>query len=374
MTLIRSIIWLPLILPFCAKAQQTHLPSNKAPSVIAYYSGDSASIARIHTDRITHIIYSFGHLNGDTIAIGRSGAEQTLRALAALKKEHPALKVQVALGGWGGCQTCSVVFATETGREDFAKSASRLCERFGIDGIDLDWEYPAIAGFPGHPFQPGDREHFTELLRSLRKHLSRNAEISFAVGAFPRFIDSSVDWHAVEPLVNRINLMSYDLVTEGAPATGHHTPLYSTPRQDLSADRAITQLREMEFPLNKIALGCAFYARSFGPVDDIDHGLSQPGPFKAYIPYRKLVEIRSSDTSIHLYRDTTAKAPWLYSAATRTFYTFDDRVSLEAKTRYVMERGLNGIMFWELSLDTSDGELLGTIYRTIQEARKPQHQ
>ena len=347
-------------LPFCALHAQS-----KRPTVIAYFTGDSAAVARVPAEKITHIIYSFGHLDGDSIKISRKGAPAILQGLVALRSKNPALKVQVALGGWGGCMTCSEVFATEKGRWDFARSVRNLCRRYGIDGIDVDWEYPAIEGYPGHPYSHNDRQNFTDLIRMLRKELGPKAEISFAAGGFKNFVDSSVDWKAVEPLVDRVNLMTYDLVTEGAPITGHHTALYSSPKQEHSSKSALDLLQGIGFPMNKVALGCAFYARSFDQVPDKDNGLYQPGKFKAFIPYRELMKLQATNDSIKAYRDRDAHAPYLYNASTHTSYTFDDRTSIEEKAKFVIDHRLNGIMFWELTLDQLEGGLLDAIHQTM---------
>ena len=43
--------------------------------------------------------------------------------------------------------------------------------------------------------------------------------------------------------------------------------------------------------------------------------------------------------------------------------SYDDTVSVALKTRYAMEKGLGGIMFWELGNDTkANGSLLDAIY------------
>jgi chitinase len=39
--------------------------------------------------------------------------------------------------------------------------------------------------------------------------------------------------------------------------------------------------------------------------------------------------------------------------------------SIAAKTKYAKEKGLNGIMFWELTLDITSGGLLDKIYSTL---------
>ena len=111
-------------------------------------------------------------------------------------------------------------------RQEFAQSVKEVTTYFGTDGIDLDWEYPSIAGFPGHTFKPEDRENFTALLKEIRAVNGEDFEISFAAGGFTDYIQSAVDWTEVVKYTDFINIMTYDLVHGFSTVSGHHTPLY----------------------------------------------------------------------------------------------------------------------------------------------------
>ena len=54
-----------------------------------------------------------------------------------------------------------------------------------------------------------------------------------------------------------------------------------------------------------------------------------------------------------------AKVPWLYNADAKEWITYEDAVSMRIKGAYVVEQGLAGAMFWELSND--DGTLLDAL-------------
>ena len=62
------------------------------------------------------------------------------------------------------------------------------------------------------------------------------------------------------------------------------------------------------------------------------------------------------------YWDTLAKAPYLYSAGDSVFITYDDTMSVKLKTRYVIDNGLGGIMFWQLGADAAEDGLVDAIY------------
>jgi chitinase len=311
--------------------------------------------------KLTHIIFSFCHLRNNRLHVDNKTDTLRIRRLVQLKKKNPSLKVLLSLGGWGGCATCSDVFSTEKGRKEFASSIKELNIYFGTEGIDLDWEYPAIEGYPGHSYKPEDKQNFTALVRELRNTLGTKGEISFAAGGFQKFIDEAVEWEKVMPLIDRVNVMTYDLVNGYSTKTGHHTALFSTAQQKESADNAVNALLMRGIPANKIVIGAAFYGRVWESVVDINNGLYQAGKFKSAAGYNTFSENFTQQQGFVYHWDSVAKAPFLYNDEKRLFVTYDDQRSIKEKTNYVKEKGLNGIMFWELSHDLSKDGLLDAI-------------
>lgn len=355
---------MPVLLLFlCSQAQTNN--NQQSFNIIAYYAGDSASVDKYPMEKLNQIIFSFCHLKGNKLNIDNARDSATIRKLTSLKKELPGLKVLLSLGGWGGCKTCSPVFSSQKNRKEFAMSVKKLCVDFNADGIDLDWEYPAIPGPPGHPYKPEDKANFTALIQTLRSTLGPGYQISFAAGGFTKFFQESVEWNKVMPIVDRVNLMTYDLVHGYSTVTGHQTPLYSTSQQIESTDHAVKYLDSIGVPKNKMVIGAAFYARSFLVDTNYNNGLYQSGKFKNFIPYRNLDKTGLEQEGYSYFWDRTAHAPFLYNPDTRLFFTFDDERSLREKTKYAMENGLNGIMFWQLTDDNDEHDLLNAIYRTV---------
>ncbi|MEO8763109.1 MAG: glycoside hydrolase family 18 protein [Ginsengibacter sp.] len=340
--------------------------SNKNFAVIGYYSGRTAMIDSFDIEKLTHLIFSFCHLKGNFLSVNNARDTATILRMVALKKRNPQLKVILSLGGWGGCQYCSEVFSTRRGRKIFSRSAKKLCQYFGTDGIDLDWEYPVIPGFPGHTYDPSDKPHFTALVKQLRKKLGEKKEISFAAGGFTSYLDSAIEWTKVMARVDRVNLMSYDLVNGFSTLSGHHTPLYSTPQQVESVDNGVKKLIAAGVPPGKIAIGAAFYARLFEVTDTSNAGLYRPGKFYHGLPYRRFEDSLSITNGFTRYWDTVAKAPYAFNNERKILATYDDTTSMKLKTRYVVKNRLNGVMFWQLAEDTFSEGLL----EVIDEVRK----
>ena len=329
--------------------------------VIAYYTGGPDNIDSFATDKLTHIIFSFAHLKGNELNIKNAADSALIKKLVALKERNPKLKIMLSLGGWGGCQTCSEVFSTKHGRSEFAKSVKEINNYFGTDGLDLDWEYPAISGFPGHRFVPEDKTNFTALVIKLRKKLGKKNEISFAAGGFKSFVENSIEWKKVMKKVDRVNLMSYDLVSGFSTVTGHHTPLYSTTQNRESVDAGVNLMKQYGVPPKKIVIGAAFYGRVFENVADSLNGLYQQGSFKFGIPNKNFATMLSADSGFVSYWDSTAKAPYSYNADKKLFATYDNKRSINLKTKYVIDNNLGGIMFWQLREDPYDDGLLDAI-------------
>ena len=351
-----------LVLP----ARPAPRPAPPREAIIAYYAGDATGFRAYPTQYLTHIIYSFLHLKGTAFAFDKPADEATVAALVALKSQHPQLKVMLSLGGWSGCESCSQVFSTAQGRTEFAASVKRVLQATHTDGIDLDWEYPAIAGPPGHRFTPQDRHNFTLLVQALRTALGSGYEISFAAGGFPEYLRTSVEWSAVMPLVNRVNLMSYDLVNGYSTRTGHHTPLYSTPGQRASVDNGVQYLDSVGVAPGKIVIGAAFYARVFNHVPSAQQGLQQAGKFKTSINYRDFADSLSAARGFATYWDNAAQAPYAYSARRQEFASFDDEKSIRLKARYVRAKHLGGVMFWELTGDKPQQGLLESLHQAAR--------
>jgi chitinase len=349
-----------LLLPLCSIAQ-------KQPyKVIAYYTGHADSLKQYPLDKLTHIIYSFLHLHGDSLAFDSEQQQQNVQQIVALKKQYPHLKIMISLGGWGGCETCSAVFETEAQRQTFANTTAALLQQNNIDGIDLDWEYPAIEGYPGHRYSPTDKQNFTALVKALRNAMAPGMLLTFAAGGFEDYLHQSIEWDNVIPYIDFVNLMTYDLVSGFSKVTGHHTPLKDYRSGQQSTQKCVDILIKKGVPKEKLIIGAAFYARVWEQVAPANNGLYNDGNFKQGVSYKKFPQYFSDTSGFVYYWDKKAHAPYRYNATEQLFATFDDERSVKAKTKYVRKKKLGGIMFWELVDDAYTGGLVDAIQEALQ--------
>jgi chitinase len=335
-----------------------YLPAQQPYKIIAYYTGSGEAIKQWPVEKLTHIIFSFLKIQKDTLTFHNQNQEKSLEQLVALKKEYPRLKIMVSIGGWSGCAPCSDLFAVAEHRKNFAKTTVALFKQYGIDGLDLDWEYPAIEGFPGHKFDAADKNNFTELVKALRLEMGNDYLLTFAAGGFVKYLEESIDWDAVMPLVDFVNLMTYDLVGGYSIVTGHHTPLHDYMPGQESASKCVNWLLDRKIPAGKLIIGAAMYARVWENLPETNHPLYQFGKFKQGVAYADFANYFSDTSGFRYHWDRKAKAPYQYNATKHLFATFDDKRSIEAKTKFIRRKKLGGIMFWELGQDLKEDGLV----------------
>ena len=318
------------------------------------------------SDKINTLIFAFAEIKGGRIVLDEAAAKR-LRALIALKRRDPGLKVDISVGGWGA-GGFSEAASTKTSRETFAESAARLVVANHADGLDIDWEYPGHSE-SGIASSREDRGDFTLLLRNVHKRLDtagaaqdRHYTLSLAVADGP-FV-SGIDIAAVNHYVDWFNLMSYDFCNSMTPETCHHTGLHAStlaPADARTTSRAVRQFLDAGVPARKLVIGAAFYGREFGDVSPAHDGLYQP--YKKYIgeiPWPRLKSDFINRNGFVRHWDPRADAAWLWNPQTRTFITYEDPASIAAKAAFVKAHHLGGIMYWEQSLDPT-GELLDAI-------------
>ena len=318
---------------------------------------------------LNQINLAFGLVKDGLLSFTVRDEESFAQSMARIRRENPQMKITLSVGGWGA-GGFSTMAMTEDGRKAFARSCRETVDRFALDGIDVDWEYPTID-WAGIDADPRDRENFTALLSELR-HVLPDKLLTIAAGC-GGYIRKSMDLPAIEPLLDYVALMSYDMRGVGCVA-GPHTALYSRTGAVDDYDRGcgdmyVRLFEEYGIPKAKQILGAAFYSRKWeGVPAGSMHGLGEKGSVEGsggFGPhYGKLREEYIGKNGYELYRDNGA--PYLYKEETGTFISFDDPISAAEKTRYVKENGLAGIMYWEHSCDPTR-ELLTAIDRASKE-------
>lgn len=321
-----------------------------------YTNWGSLTASDIDFSGITHLIYFAMNVGED----GKPGESldpadrynfttDRFRDIVPVAHAHN-VDILFSVGGAGNYNGFSRAISSPQSRSQLIQTISSLIQTFGFDGVDLDME----------PIEDRDRAHYTLLVEELSNQLDQiqtqrgyRPLLTAAVnGQFRLFAE-------LQNHFDQINLMTYDL---SGPWRGwqtwHNSPLYSdgvtfasTGEQMPSVDLWIDYALDAGIRPEKLGLGIDFYGY-------IWNGVSEPGEGWFYFTPPTLEEERGGTPYRTLYRrfnlrtakwDSVARVPYVSQKNPAQFISFDNERSIDEKVRYAAERGLGGVMVWELS-------------------------
>ena len=143
------------------------------------YMTDKAlkSVSHEDANALTHINLAFGVIRDGLLDMSRL---PNIREIDRIRDYNATLKIVLSIGGWGAGG-----FSPMVGREDrraaFIESCAKAVQTYGLDGIDIDWEYPCLD-WAGIESAPADKENFTLLMEELRGALGGQKIVSIAAG------------------------------------------------------------------------------------------------------------------------------------------------------------------------------------------------
>jgi GH18 family chitinase len=272
------------------------------------YVTDAVVVDTIRFDKLTHINYAF--------LIPRS--DGTLERMSNLWKleqiieraHEKEVKVLISVGGWGWDDQFEALAENQETRQVFTSELITFVEQNGLDGIDIDWEYPD----PGR-----SAENYLLLIRELRAVLPEDKLLTCAVIAHGDEYGQGII-EEVFPFFDFVNVMTYD---------GDN---HATFEQYLAG---LNYWSARGLPSEKIVLGIPFYAHPNGT------------------PYRKIVQA---------YPEAAFEDEYNYYGL---HLAYNGISAVSDKTLLAMEKA-GGVMFWTLEQDTQDElSLLDAIYETV---------
>ncbi|MCS6776808.1 MAG: glycoside hydrolase family 18 protein [Chloroherpetonaceae bacterium] len=232
-----------------------------------------------------------------------------LERLRQIRAVFPG-RILIAVGGWERSAGFARAATNPVSRERLARNLAHFCTQNGFDGVDFDWEHPANAE---------EAAAYGALVVGVKRVFRLHRLFVSVTLARVQHLD-----RAGYAAADRVQVMSYD-----------HPGKHSTLAQ---MQKDVTDFLKAGVPANKLCPGLPFYGRS---LKDWHQTLA----------YAEIVAQFQPDPEDDEAGD---------------FY-FNGLQTVRAKVRYCREKGLRGIMFWELGQDTRDAtSLLRAIY---QEAR-----
>ena len=344
--------------PYCSVYDQNGreiMGADHPRRVIGYFTSwrngandqPSYLVSDIPWDKITHINYAFAHVDANhKVSIGDpnspnnpatnmewpgvEGAELDpklaykghFNLLNKYKKLHPKVKTLISVGGWaetgghfsgdgrvgdGGFYTLTTNAdgsVNHAGIAAFSESAVLFIEKYGFDGVDIDYEYPSSMADSGHPddfeFSNARRAHlnasYQVLMKSLREALDKAGEaagkhylLTIASPSSGYLLRGMETFQATQYL-DYVNIMSYDLHGAWNSHVGHNASLFDSGKDSelatwnvygtkqfegigyLNTDWAVKYFRG-GLSAGRINIGIPYYSRGFKDVSGGNNGL-----------------------------------------------------------------------------------------------------
>ena len=323
----------------------------QTPMVLAYYTEYSSEVP--DPNLVTHVNYAHGRFKNPKT--GDGGIEidtpSLMQKVLKLKEVNPDLKVLLMIGGWGEhADGFSMMARDPEKRTLFCTECKKHIDTYGLDGIDIDWEYPG-AGPSSNGKHKDDEKNFILVLKELRETIGDTKIISYASYAGAKYMD----WDNAMLYLDYVNVMTYDM---GKPPY-HNSTLYDSPlTSGLSCDSAIAAHKQAGVGYKRMNLGIPFYG----------HGIS---PYETDVKYNQMDKIFNAEPSSKYYGknirmwDDKGKVPYMVDENGKMLLGYDDEESVAYKGKYAKDKGLLGVMFWEYRHDDKNHTLLKSVVTSI---------
>jgi chitinase len=277
----------------------------------------------------------------------------------------------------------------ESTRYTFVNNIVDLYSKYGLDGIDIDWEYPGGNGHQQNYFDPSDTANLLEFFKLLRTKLPPTARITAAVQTSP-FAgadgDPVKDVRAFADALDWVVLMDYDMW--GASANpGPNAPLsnacQNSTQPAANAEAAVDAWTAAGFPSNKLVLGVPSYGYISSSSEtqlrqrDEDppnvRAVTDEGRDTGQVQFRELVRqgvLREDPAGPGVYMgyggftrkwDACSCTPFLQSDSEKQIIAYDDPQSLGLKAAFAKQRRLLGVNFFDVHGDTDSWELTDSL-------------
>uniref|UniRef100_A0A1B0AV04 chitinase n=1 Tax=Glossina palpalis gambiensis TaxID=67801 RepID=A0A1B0AV04_9MUSC len=270
----------------------------------------------------SHIVYGFALLNRETLTIQPHDSWADLDNHfyeRVVTYRSRGIKVNVAMGGWNDSagDKYTRLVRTAAARSYFTKNVISFMEKYGFEGLDLDWEYP----------------------------------VCWQVGCKKGRPDEKEDWIAV---------MTYDYHGQWDKKTGHVAPMYDYPGnvENFKVNFSINYWLQMGAERKKLIMGMPMYGQSFTLAQASDHGLNAPygggeagetTRARGFLSYYEICAYIQK-FGWNVVRDPRGRmGPFAFLRD--QWVSFDDAPMIQHKSEYVKAMSLGGAMIWALDLD-----------------------
>jgi chitinase len=314
----------------------------------SHYSGFTAE--KIPFDYLTHLLYAF-YITDNAGNLANSDPLDGPNFKEVVRLGHEKnVKILLSIGGASQSEGFKAVVASPAARANFIKNALKLANELNIDGIDLDWEFPA----------EGDGDNQLKFHREIRAALDKQPRkilFTAAVAATDWFGKWSQDesFH----LLDYLNVMSYDYMGTWEKAVIPNSGM------DLSKE-SLAYYEKRGIPRSKLVMGAAFYGKSFDAGTAMGSGFEGKGSGNDGIWQWKdlLVQFKSVPYKIRWDEKTQTE----YAVGNEEIIVFNGIPSQRVRGDFIRNSDYAGVMLWDLNGDVPDtkSSLLVALYRGLR--------
>ena len=341
--------------------ERSALQVTTLPRVVVYYPSWVAvsrgyPAGSIPASLVTHINYAFAvpNVHGDCVMDNAGAAETNLAALQQLRQKNTSLRIVLSIGGGGNLDIpfAKVVESPEN-MATFTSACLDLVKKWDLDGMDLDWEFPKAA----------QKQAYSALLVEMRRQLDAQARpygpaylLTIAVPAGPWALQR-MELDQIVPLLDWVNLMTYDYYGPWSAVSGHNAPLFNPPDdpQHLSIDTTVSAYLASGVPAAKLVVGVPFYGRGYQDNTALYQKFSGIFASGTY-DFRDIQQNYLPTFERHW--DGSARVPYLVDAQQQVLISYEDSESLRYKSAYIRQNNLGGAMVWQIAGDDAQHTLL----------------
>ncbi|WP_135661510.1 glycosyl hydrolase family 18 protein [Halorhabdus rudnickae] len=384
-----------------------YYPNWKANEDQDYYPED------IPFDKVTDVLFAFLGVDADNAEpkILNDLSRENLQRFKELK-EGPAsdTRIHLSIGGWADSEGFSQIAATEENRQSFADACVDLLREYNLDGIDIDWEHPGSQQGKCQCGSNKDYETHVDLLKAIRSVLDE-AGAEDGKHYYVSVANGGSDWNAgglrhgkVGDVCDHTAIMAYDFTGSWMDVAGQNAPLYgnSHPTENSQYGQTYTAQYFVEYTVDKLyagdhgetgywpgqwkyppaepaeydelVLGLPFYGRGFKGTTELYSGydglpkgtwddLSDGDPTGSF-DFGDIEENFQGEDGWTKKRHDPGAVPYLVNEDEEILISYDDKQAIAEKVKFAKERGMQGVMFWELAQDWNE-TLLDTILENI---------
>ncbi|KAK8132287.1 hypothetical protein PG999_000460 [Apiospora kogelbergensis] len=361
-----------------------------------YHVNKGFPVADMPFEKYTDVKYAFAETEADgSLNLTLSAPDQIPAFVSAAKAK--GVKAMISIGGWTGSRYFSSMIGSAENRTAFVKTCVDLVNKYSLDGLDFDWEYPNRQGLGCNVINKDDTANYLAFLQELRKDpKGKSLWLTAAGSLFPWYGPSgasSTDLGAFASVLDYVMIMNYDIYGAWAATAGPNAPLeFACDKRNNQGGgkEGVAKWAAAGLPMNKIVLAVAAYGHSFsvtpaaafpngtaGPLNaypaqnssnrlqggswDSDPpidpcGAPQPHSgtwtFRAMIEEGKFLDAEGNPSKgMASGYDSCSQTPFLYDQTRQTFISYDNAKSLAVKGEYVKSSGLAGFATFEAGGD-----------------------